>query len=99
MVLIGTALPVLVGPLAEQDRRPGATSASLLKPAVEANQGANYALLAVDPAVAAALMPLVILASGLLAAFGGAVAGKSAIRRLVLQDRSAGRSTRCSASG
>jgi MFS family permease len=83
LVLIGTALPVLAGPVA------GAVADRVdqrrLLAGCEAGQGLIYAALAATRPSLPVLLPLVILAS-LLATFG-APAGKSAIRRLVPGDR------------
>lgn len=79
LVLAGTALPMLLGPLA------GAVADRVdqrrLLAATEAGQGVIYAALAVTRLPLPALLPLVILAA-LLQAFG-MPAGKGAIRRLV----------------
>ena len=79
LVLIGTALPMLAGPLA------GAVADRVdqrrLLAGCEAGQGVIYAFLSLTRPSLPVLLPLVILAS-LLATFGGP-AGKSAIRRLV----------------
>lgn len=83
LVLIGTALPLLAGPLAgavadrvDQRRMLGGC---------EAGQGVIYAVMAVTRPHLPALLPLVILAS-LLATFGSP-AGKSTVRRLVPAER------------
>jgi MFS family permease len=83
LVLIGTALPVLAGPVA------GAVADRVdqrrMLAGCEAGQGLIYAALAATRPPLPVLLPLVILAS-LLATFG-APAGKSAIGRLVPGDR------------
>jgi MFS family permease len=83
LVLIGTALPVLAGPVAGAiaDR----VDQRRLLASCEAGQGVIYAALAATRPPLPVLLPLVILAS-LLATFG-APAGKSAIRRMVPGDR------------
>jgi MFS family permease len=83
LVLIGTALPVLAGPVAGAiaDR----VDQRRLLASCEAGQGVIYAVLAATRPPLPVLLPLVILAS-LLATFG-APAGKSAIRRMVPGDR------------
>lgn len=83
LVLIGTALPVLAGPVAGAiaDR----VDQRRLLAGCEAGQGVIYAALAATRPPLPVLLPLVILAS-LLATFG-APAGKSAIRRMVPGDR------------
>jgi MFS family permease len=83
LVLIGTALPVLAGPVAGAiaDR----VDQRRLLASCEAGQGVIYAALAATRPPLPVLLPLVILTS-LLATFG-APAGKSAIRRMVPGDR------------
>jgi MFS family permease len=83
LVLVGTALPVLAGPVAGAiaDR----VDQRRLLAGCEAGQGVIYAALAATRPPLPVLLPLVILAS-LLATFG-APAGKSAIRRMVPGDR------------
>ncbi|WP_210594125.1 MFS transporter [Streptomyces sp. GESEQ-35] len=83
LVLVGTALPLLAGPLA------GAVADRMdqrrLLAGCEAGQGIVYAVMALTQPPLPALLPLVILAS-LLATFG-APAGKSAVGRLVPAER------------
>jgi MFS family permease len=82
LVLAGTALPMLLGPLA------GAVADRVdqrrLLAVTEAGQGIIYAVLAITRPPLPVLLPLVILAA-LLQTFG-MPAGKSAVRRLVPQE-------------
>jgi MFS family permease len=82
LVLAGTALPMLLGPLA------GAVADRVdqrrLLAATEAGQGVIYAALAITRPPLPVLLPLVILAA-LLQTFG-MPAGKGAVRRLVPQE-------------
>jgi len=82
LVLAGTALPMLLGPVA------GAVADRVdqrgLLAATEAGQGAIYAALAITRPPLPVLLPLVILAA-LLQTFG-TPAGKGAVRRLVPEE-------------
>jgi MFS family permease len=82
LVLAGTALPMLLGPLA------GAVADRVdqrrLLAAAEAGQGVIYAALAIARPPLPALLPLVVLAA-LLQTFG-TPAGKGAVRRLVPEE-------------
>ncbi|HET9079739.1 MAG TPA: MFS transporter [Trebonia sp.] len=82
LVLAGTALPMLLGPLAGAvaDR---ADQRRLLA-ATEAGQGVIYAALAITRPPLPVLLPLVILAA--LLQTSGAPAGKGAVRRIVPQE-------------